>query len=166
MQPASKARSSPTSQRCSGPVCNRPRTSWTVPFSQNRLQRRLEAVLTGLNGPGRAGTVANSAGTALTGAVRTGLSPSISRSKTPPNYCESDPSSQGIYCYHCLEKRLDLFEIIYGHLRCSIGRYIILASACRSEILKCSLLKEVRLATLPGVDVKRLERIQTTLKAT
>ena len=32
----------------------------------------LEAVLTGRNGPGRARTVANRAGTALTGAVRTG----------------------------------------------------------------------------------------------
>ena len=32
----------------------------------------LGAVLTGRNGPGRARTVANRAGTALTGAVRTG----------------------------------------------------------------------------------------------
>ena len=46
-----------------------------VPFRQNRLQRRssvLETVLTGRNGSGRARIVANRAGTALTGAVRTG----------------------------------------------------------------------------------------------
>ena len=40
---------------------------------QNHFQRHLEAVLTARNGPGRARTVANRAGTALTGAVRTGL---------------------------------------------------------------------------------------------
>ena len=34
--------------------------------------RRMEAVLTGQNGPGRLWTVTNRAGTALTGAVRTG----------------------------------------------------------------------------------------------
>ena len=39
----------------------------------NRLQAPLEAVLTERNGQGRAQTVANRAGTALTGAVRTGL---------------------------------------------------------------------------------------------
>ena len=61
-----------TRQRCSGPVCDRPSASRPVPSRQNRLQRRLEAVLTGRNGPGRARTVTNRAGTALTGAVRTG----------------------------------------------------------------------------------------------
>ena len=57
-----KARSSPhpSRQRYSEPVCTR--TVW----------RRLEAVLTGRNGPGCVRTVANRAGTALTGAVRTG----------------------------------------------------------------------------------------------
>ena len=43
------------------------------PSSQNRLQAPLEEVLTERNGPGRARTVANRAGTALTGAVRTGF---------------------------------------------------------------------------------------------
>ena len=62
-----------TRQRCSGPVCDRPSAYRPGPSSQNRLQRRLEAVLTGRNGPGRARTVANRVGTALTGAVRTGL---------------------------------------------------------------------------------------------
>ena len=60
-----------------GPDASRncgPSASRNVPSRQNRLQRqrRLEAVLTGRNGPGRARTVANRAGTALTGAVRTG----------------------------------------------------------------------------------------------
>ena len=40
---------------------------------ENRHQRRLEAVLTGRNGLGRAQTVTNWAGTALTDAVSTGL---------------------------------------------------------------------------------------------
>ena len=52
-----------TRQRCSGPVCDRPSGG----------RRRLEVVTTGRNGPGRARTVANRAGAALTGAVRTGL---------------------------------------------------------------------------------------------
>ena len=60
-------------QRCSSPVCDRPSASRPVPLCQYRLQRRLEAVLTGGNGPGRARTVAYRAETALTGAVRTGL---------------------------------------------------------------------------------------------
>ena len=41
--------------------------------SSKRLQRRLAAVLSGQNGPGRTRTVTNRAGTALTGAMRTGL---------------------------------------------------------------------------------------------
>ena len=61
-----------TRQRCSGPVCDRPSASRLVPSRQNRLQQRLEVVLTGRNGPRRARTVVNRAGTALTGAVRTG----------------------------------------------------------------------------------------------
>ena len=61
-----------TRQRCAGPVCDRPSASRPVPPRRNRLQRRLEAVLTGRNGPGRARTAAYRAGTALTGAVRTG----------------------------------------------------------------------------------------------
>ena len=61
-----------TRQRCSGSVCDRRSASRPVPSRQNRLQARLEAVLTGRNGSGRARTVANRAGTALTGAVRTG----------------------------------------------------------------------------------------------
>ena len=64
-----------TRQRCFGPVCNRPSASWSAPSRQNRLQRWLEAVLTGRNGPGHARTVTNRAETALTGAVRTGLKP-------------------------------------------------------------------------------------------
>ena len=48
-----------TRQRCSGPVCHRPSAS-------------LEVVLTGKNGPRRARTVGNGAGTVLTGVVRTG----------------------------------------------------------------------------------------------
>ena len=42
---------------------------------ENRLQRRLEAVLTGRNRPGSARTFANRAGTVLMGALRTGLEP-------------------------------------------------------------------------------------------
>ena len=60
-----------TRQRCSSPVCDRPSATRPVSSRQNRLQRRLEAVLTRRNGPGRAQTVANRAGTALTGAVKT-----------------------------------------------------------------------------------------------
>ena len=53
-------------RRCSGPVCDRPNAFRPVPSRQNRLQP-LEAVLTGRNGPGRARTVANRAGTAPMG---------------------------------------------------------------------------------------------------
>ena len=42
----SDVRSSPHRQRCSGLVCDRPSASRPVPFRQNRLQRRPEAVLT------------------------------------------------------------------------------------------------------------------------
>ena len=62
----------PGPHRSSGPVCDRPSASRPVPPRQNRPQPALRAVLTGQNGPGRARTVANRAGTALTGAVRTG----------------------------------------------------------------------------------------------
>ena len=62
-----------TCQRCSGPVWDRPSASRPVPSRQNRLQAPLEAVLTGRNGPGCARMAPNRAGTALTGAVRTGL---------------------------------------------------------------------------------------------
>ena len=61
-----------TRQRCAGPVCDRPSASRPVLSRQSRLQRCLEAVLTGRSGPGRALMVANRAETALTGAVRTG----------------------------------------------------------------------------------------------
>ena len=61
-----------TRQRRSGPVCDRLSPSRPVLSLQNRLQAR-EAILTGPNGPGRVRTVANRAGAALTGAVRTGL---------------------------------------------------------------------------------------------
>ena len=61
-----------THQRCSGPVCDRPSASPPIPSRQNHLQRRLEAVLTERNGPGRPQTAANRAEIALTGAVRTG----------------------------------------------------------------------------------------------
>ena len=47
-----------------GPHRTRPGACWPAP---------LQAVLTGLNGPGRVQTVANKAGAALTGAVKTGL---------------------------------------------------------------------------------------------
>ena len=62
----SQARSSPHPSALFRP-CLRP--SERVPAYQNRLQQ----VLSGRNGPGRARTVANRAGTALTVAVRTGL---------------------------------------------------------------------------------------------
>ena len=69
-----------TCQRCSGPVCDRPSAPRPVPSRQNRLQARLDAVLTGRNGPGRARTFVNRAGTVVTGAVRTGRqSPSWQR---------------------------------------------------------------------------------------
>ena len=67
-----KTRSSPHPSALFGPVCDRPSASRFVLFRENRPQRRLGAVLTGRNGPGHARTVANRAGTALTGAVRTG----------------------------------------------------------------------------------------------
>ena len=58
-----------TRQRRSGPVCDRPSASRPV---KNRLQAPPGGGLTRRNGPGRARTVAHSAGAALTGAVRTG----------------------------------------------------------------------------------------------
>ena len=61
-----------TRQRCSGPVCDRPSASRSVPSRQIRFQAPPGA---GFDGTERAGTrsdVANSAGTALTVAVRTG----------------------------------------------------------------------------------------------
>ena len=45
----------------------------SVPSKPPPVRRRLEALLTGRNGPERDQTVANRARTALTGAVRTGL---------------------------------------------------------------------------------------------
>ena len=60
----------------------RPRSA---PSRQNRLQRRerREAVLTGRNGTGRARTVANRVGTALTGAVWTGFYTQITAAVWP-----------------------------------------------------------------------------------
>ena len=75
-----------TRQRCSGPVCDRPSKSRSVPSRQNRLQAPLTAVLTGRKGPGRARTAANRAGRALTDAVRTGLQRSLVRQGVSASY--------------------------------------------------------------------------------
>ena len=56
-------------------------------------QTRLEAVLTRQNGPGRARTVANRAGTALTGAMRTGTCSEVTG--VPPGWT---PPSRGGRC--------------------------------------------------------------------
>ena len=75
-----------TRRRCSRPVCDGPSASRSVPSRQNRLQARLEAILTGRNEPGRAQMVANTAGTALTGAVRTGLQSDPTRRLSRPTF--------------------------------------------------------------------------------
>ena len=56
----------------------------TVRHAAAFRQPPLEAVLTGRNGPGRARTVANRAGTALTGAVRTGRNSCAAVNKARP----------------------------------------------------------------------------------
>ena len=73
-QPTVKSGPHRTRQRCSGPVCDRPSASRSVPSRQNRLQPPGDGTLTGRHGPGRARTVVNRTGAALTGAERTGLS--------------------------------------------------------------------------------------------
>ena len=60
----------------------------------------LEAVLMGQNEPGRARTVANRTGTALTGAVRTGLRRTLAESAEPRRAVNIDASTANLRPYY------------------------------------------------------------------